>query len=647
MNRTFGTLVLLLALMLSLPAELLAQKNVYGGTNNVRFKLNRAGSIALYDADFTTQLGRASLVIARDASSVFDYEQDANYLTTSVILSAPGITDSVATALFDNSWLEPPAPPDVQILANAYATIKDSFVVVDYKVTNTAATAQTLHVGIGCVAQPSETYGGETVAYDATKKIAYFYRAGETPYIGVKFLGADPASFHALDWDVYSPADANADAATDSTRWLMTATPGFDAQVTAGVNGSFFNLNYASATLDVRGSASYTIAYLRSTSLAGLRKLADSADARYAQLQAATAVRNVYGGTDKVMFKLNRAGSLALYDKDFYTQLGRASLVIGEDAGHVFDYEEDAYYTMSSAALSTGGMADTVAVALFDNTWQEPPAQPDVRALAEVHAWKNDPFVLVDYTITNYAAVAKKLYIGMGCVPEPSETYGGETAAYDATKKMAYFYRTGETPYVGVKLITGDPISFHPLDWDTYSPADASADAATDSTRWQMTSTAGFDAPLTAGVNGSFFNLNLDSPVVDAKSSVTYTVAYLYGTSLADLRTVADAAVARYNLATAVETPAAQIPDRFSLSQNYPNPFNPSTVISLQLPVSGQAKLVVFDLLGREVATLTNGYLAAGEHSFRFDGSKLSSGVYFCRLTAGSFVATTKMVLQK
>ncbi|MBK7256510.1 MAG: hypothetical protein IPI01_01515 [Ignavibacteriae bacterium] len=470
MNRTFGTLVLLLALMLSLPADLLAQKNVYGGTNNVRFKLNRAGSIALYDADFTTQLGRASLVIARDASSVFDYEQDANYLTTSVILSAPGITDSVATALFDNSWLEPPAPPDVQILANAYATIKDSFVVVDYKVTNTAATAQTLHVGIGCVAQPSETYGGETVAYDATKKIAYFYRAGETPYIGVKFLGADPASFHALDWDVYSPADANADAATDSTRWLMTATPGFDAQITAGVNGSFFNLNYASATLDVRGSASYTIAYLRSTSLAGLRKLADSADARYTQLQAATAVRNVYGGTDKVMFKLNRAGSLALYDKDFYTQLGRASLVIGEDAGHVFDYEQDAYYMMTSAALSTGGMADTVAVALFDNTWQEPPAQPDVRALAEVHAWKNDPFVLVDYTITNYAAVAKTLYIGMGCVPEPSETYGGEIVAYDNVQKMAYFFRTGETPYIGVKLIGGDPISFHALDWDTYSP---------------------------------------------------------------------------------------------------------------------------------------------------------------------------------
>ena len=102
----------------------------------------------------------------------------------------------------------------------------------------------------------------------------------------------------------------------------MTAHPGFDAPITAGVNGSFFNLNFASATIDARASASYTVAYLRSTSLAGLRKLADSADARYAQLQAAAAVKNVYGGTGKVMFKLNRAGSLALYDKDFVHSAG-------------------------------------------------------------------------------------------------------------------------------------------------------------------------------------------------------------------------------------------------------------------------------------------------------------------------------------
>lgn len=645
MHKTIVTLCLLIALLL--PVSVFAQaKNVYGGTGAVRFKLNRAGSVALYDADFTTQLGRASIVVALDQANAFDYEQDAMYLTKGVILSAPGITDTVATALYDNSWQDPPAPPDVQVISNVYATERDSFVIVDYKLTNTSSATQTIRVGIGCVPEPSETYGGETIAYDDVKKIAYFYRTGETPYIGVMLLGADPSSFHALDWDAYSPTDASADAATDSTRWLLS-NPGFDAPVTAGVNGSFFNLNYAPSSIDARSSAFYAIALLRSTSLNGLRKLADSADARYAELQNASAVRNVYGGTGKVMFRLNRAGSLALFDKDFFTQLGRASLVIGQDSANVFDYEQDAYYTMISAALSTGGAADTVASAIFDNTWQDPPAPPDVRALAEVRAWNNDSFVLADYTITNYGTTAKKLYIGMGCVPEPSETYGGETVAYDATKKMAYFFRTGETPHIGVKLLSADPLSFHPLDWDTYSPDDAAADAATDSTRWRMTALPGFDGPLTAGVNGSFFNLNFAAPVVDAKSSVTYTVAYLYGTSLSDLQAVADAAVLRYNNPTSVEAEPTAVPERFALQQNFPNPFNPSTVIRCQIPAATHVKLTVYDVLGREVAVLADESLAPGEYAFRFDGSALASGVYFCRLKAGTFAATTKMVLQK
>jgi hypothetical protein len=348
-----------------------------------------------------------------------------------------------------------------------------------------------------------------------------------------------------------------------------------------------------------------------------------------------------------VRFKLNRAGSIALYDKDFYTQLGRASLVIAQDSAHVFDYEEDAYYLMGSAALSVGGAADTVADVIFDNSWQDPPAPPDVRVWAEVRAWKNDPFVIADYTITNYGATDQQLFIGIGGVPEPSETYGGEIVAYDNVKKMAYFFRNGETPYIGVKLIGTDPISFHALDWDTYSPADANADAATDSTRWRMTALPGFDSPVGAGVNGSFFNLNFSSMRLNPNNSIKYSVAYLYGTSLADLRTVADAAVARYNVALSVEQVGTEIPDKFSLQQNYPNPFNPATTIRCQLPASGHVRLAVYDLLGREVAVLANEYFTAGEYAFRFDGSGLASGVYFARLMAGSFVATTKMILQK
>jgi hypothetical protein len=85
----------------------------------------------------------------------------------------------------------------------------------------------------------------------------------------------------------------------------------------------------------------------------------------------------------------------------------------------------------------------------------------------------------------------------------------------------------------------------------------------------------------------------------------------------------------------------------FSLSQNYPNPFNPSTVISYQLPVIGFVTLKVYDILGREIATLVNEEKPAGEYEVEFDGSALTSGIYFYQLKAGSYVETRKMVLLK
>ena len=93
--------------------------------------------------------------------------------------------------------------------------------------------------------------------------------------------------------------------------------------------------------------------------------------------------------------------------------------------------------------------------------------------------------------------------------------------------------------------------------------------------------------------------------------------------------------------------PPTFIPEHFVLSQNYPNPFNPTTVISYQLPVASNVKIAVFDILGREVASLVNEREEAGSHEVRFDGSDLASGVYLYRLEAGSFVQTKKLILLK
>ena len=96
-----------------------------------------------------------------------------------------------------------------------------------------------------------------------------------------------------------------------------------------------------------------------------------------------------------------------------------------------------------------------------------------------------------------------------------------------------------------------------------------------------------------------------------------------------------------------VEEQPGVSPFEFALSQNYPNPFNPKTAISYQLPAAGMVKLAVYDITGREAASLVDGYKSAGEYEVVFDGSELSSGIYFVRLSAGVFEDVRKMVLLK
>ena len=108
------------------------------------------------------------------------------------------------------------------------------------------------------------------------------------------------------------------------------------------------------------------------------------------------------------------------------------------------------------------------------------------------------------------------------------------------------------------------------------------------------------------------------------------------------------------NLVTDVTETIPSVPTEFSLSQNYPNPFNPVTTIKYTIPnvISTEGRnlkvmLKVYDILGSEVATLVNENKQAGNYQVNFDASKLSSGVYFYRLQAGSFIETKKMVILK
>jgi hypothetical protein len=98
-------------------------------------------------------------------------------------------------------------------------------------------------------------------------------------------------------------------------------------------------------------------------------------------------------------------------------------------------------------------------------------------------------------------------------------------------------------------------------------------------------------------------------------------------------------------LVTSVEQAAQDVPGVFALDQNYPNPFNPSTRISFSTPHSSFVILKLYDLLGREVATLVNEQVSPGAYERTFSAEGLAGGVYFYKLQAAGFVQTKKLLL--
>ncbi|MCW8850001.1 MAG: T9SS type A sorting domain-containing protein [Melioribacteraceae bacterium] len=99
--------------------------------------------------------------------------------------------------------------------------------------------------------------------------------------------------------------------------------------------------------------------------------------------------------------------------------------------------------------------------------------------------------------------------------------------------------------------------------------------------------------------------------------------------------------------ATSVDEIPGVVPENYVLNQNYPNPFNPTTSITYSIPAKGNVSLVVYNSLGEQVAILYNGYQDAGNYVATFDGTSLSSGVYFYELSSDNFRAIKKLMLIK
>ncbi len=157
------------------------------------------------------------------------------------------------------------------------------------------------------------------------------------------------------------------------------------------------------------------------------------------------------------------------------------------------------------------------------------------------------------------------------------------------------------------------------------------------------------DAPKLGVADAGFLRYATLPPTASAftDSNVSIGSTYYYRLSII----MNDSTVESYpimlkdSLVTAV--PQVNHPTTLHLSNNYPNPFNPTTVIAYSVPKRELVTLMVYDVLGREVATLVNEVKGAGDYQVRFDGSRCASGVYFDRLVTGGHVITGKMILLK
>ncbi|MBX2989533.1 MAG: S8 family peptidase [Bacteroidetes bacterium] len=171
--------------------------------------------------------------------------------------------------------------------------------------------------------------------------------------------------------------------------------------------------------------------------------------------------------------------------------------------------------------------------------------------------------------------------------------------------------------------------------------------SATNATGYGSSSGTSFSCPLAAGVAALIVKARPNATPVQIGDAMRSTASNasspnnLMGWGIIN-------AVAAINALplTSVDNRETQ-PDGFMLEQNYPNPFNPATTIRFTLPANGLATLKVFDVLGREVATLLNNDMQAGTHQLTLDASNFSSGTYFYKLQSGSNVAVKKLMVVK
>ncbi len=272
----------------------------------------------------------------------------------------------------------------------------------------------------------------------------------------------------------------------------------------------------------------------------------------------------------------------------------------------------------------------------------------------------NDNFIILSYTLKNKSNNnIDNLYVGLYTDFDIGKQSDNDFANYNTDNNFGYVYDNEsdpKNPIIGIALLNNNNYGFFAMDIDGTNDSVSSYSGFSDIEKWKTLS------------NGTNFSNSGPSDIsavtssgpysISAGDEITIAFAFAGADSLSELIESIQQSRAKYNSITSVKRDYSILSNQFKLYQNYPNPFNPTTTIKYTIPsvktlhtvshqkaTLQQVQLKVYNVLGKEVATLVNKQQPAGTYQIIFNGNNLASGIYYYRLKSGNYMLTKKMMI--
>ena len=345
---------------------------------------------------------------------------------------------------------------------------------------------------------------------------------------------------------------------------------------------------------------------------------------------------------DNINVYVTTYGRIAIYSlPDTTRQIYKTAILVGTGPNTVFDLENDYEVEEPTQLVSNPILSDFEIYGSYNNDYSSNP--PNVFTKQNVYCWQNLSSILVKYTLINREPTPIDAIIGHELIPEVQGTYSGnDTVQYSNLTKII---KVTKNEAVGYKPLSDNLKSLYAFIY--YSDFWLGDTVFYNGLTYNSFDSLFITDPNDPNVDGPVLIPAYNQTTIAPNDSVVVYLAIAYGVNEQTMLASLEQAQQKYNQIVSVESDVNNIPNDFTLEQNYPNPFNPSTKISFGLPQRSSVVLKVFNALGQQVAELVNESLEAGTHSYNFDASRLTSGIYVYSLQTDAGVISKKMTLIK